>query len=88
MWGSVSIEADGKGLCCSLIGNALGKCQFVADRRKQARKMRMYIYIPTAGFTALSLRRETACCVLKNTVQGTWKPLSIHGPLWSPFAKT
>ena len=30
-WGSVSIEADGKCLCCSVIGNALGKCQFVVD---------------------------------------------------------
>ena len=28
---SVSIEADGKRLCCSVIGNALGKCQFVVD---------------------------------------------------------
>ena len=30
-WGSFSIEADGKCLCCSVIGNALGKCQFVVD---------------------------------------------------------
>ena len=30
-WGSVSAEADGKCLCCSVIGNVLGKCQFVVD---------------------------------------------------------
>ena len=30
-WSSVSIKADGKCLCCSVIGNALGKCQFVVD---------------------------------------------------------
>jgi len=30
-WGSISTEADGKCLCCSVIGNALGKCQFVVD---------------------------------------------------------
>ena len=30
-WGSVSVDADGKCLCCSVIGSALGKCQFVAD---------------------------------------------------------
>ena len=29
--GSISIEADGKGLCCSATGNALGRCQFVVD---------------------------------------------------------
>ena len=34
-WGSISIEADGKCLCCSVIGNALGKCQFVVDISKQ-----------------------------------------------------
>ena len=30
-WGSVSVEADGRWLCCSVIGNAVGKCQFVVD---------------------------------------------------------
>ena len=30
-WGSVSVEADGKCFCCSIIGSALGKCQFVVD---------------------------------------------------------
>ena len=30
-WGSISVEADGKGLCCSLVGDALGKSQFVVD---------------------------------------------------------
>ena len=30
-WGSLSIEADCKCLCCSVLGSALGKCQFVAD---------------------------------------------------------
>ena len=30
-WGSVSTEADGIHLCCSVTGNALGKCQFVVD---------------------------------------------------------
>ena len=30
-WGSISIEADGKCLHCSVIGNALGKCQCVVD---------------------------------------------------------
>ena len=30
-WGSVSVEADGKCLCCSVLGGALGKCQFVVD---------------------------------------------------------
>ena len=29
--GSISIEADGKCLCCSVVGDALGKCQFVVD---------------------------------------------------------
>ena len=29
--GSISLEADGKCLCCSVLGNALGKCQFVVD---------------------------------------------------------
>ena len=28
---SVSTEADGKCLCCSVVGNALGECQFVVD---------------------------------------------------------
>ena len=32
-WGSVSMEADGRCLCCSVVGNALGKCQFVVDSR-------------------------------------------------------
>ena len=27
--GSISVEADGKCSCCSVTGNALGKCQFV-----------------------------------------------------------
>ena len=26
------IEASGKCICCSVIGNALGKCQFVVDK--------------------------------------------------------
>ena len=30
-WGSISIGADGKRLCCSVLGNALGKCQSVVD---------------------------------------------------------
>ena len=30
-WGSVSAEADGRCLCCSVLGSALGKRQFVAD---------------------------------------------------------
>ena len=30
-WCLISLEADGKCLCCSLVGNALGKCQFVVD---------------------------------------------------------
>ena len=30
-WGSISTEAEGKCLCHSLIGNALGECQFVVD---------------------------------------------------------
>ena len=30
-WGSVSVEAEGKCLSRSLVGNALGKYQFVAD---------------------------------------------------------
>ena len=34
-WGSISIEADGKCHCCSVIGNALGKCQFVVDSSMQ-----------------------------------------------------
>ena len=29
-----AIKADGKCLCCSVIGNALGKCQFVVDNSK------------------------------------------------------
>ena len=29
--GSISAEADGKGLWCSVIGNSLGKCHFVVD---------------------------------------------------------
>ena len=29
--GSISVEADGKRLCCSVVGNALGECQFVVD---------------------------------------------------------
>jgi len=31
-WGLVSVEADGKCLCCSVVGNALAKCQFVVDK--------------------------------------------------------
>ena len=30
--GSIFIEAYGKGLCCSVISNALGKCQFVVEK--------------------------------------------------------
>ena len=30
-WGSFSIEADGKCLCCLVVGKALGMCQFVVD---------------------------------------------------------
>ena len=30
----LSIEAGGKCLCCPVISNALGKCQFVADKSK------------------------------------------------------
>ena len=30
-WGSISVEADGKCICCSVVGSALGKCQFVVD---------------------------------------------------------
>ena len=30
--GSVSVETDGKCLCCSSLGNALGKCQFAVDK--------------------------------------------------------
>ena len=33
-WGSISVEAVGKCLCCSVIGSALGKCQFVVDTCK------------------------------------------------------
>ena len=32
--GSVSTQADGKCLRCSVVGNALGKCQFVVDTWK------------------------------------------------------
>ena len=32
-WGSISIEVDGKRLCCS-VGNVLGKCQFVVAKGK------------------------------------------------------
>ena len=30
-WGSITVEAGSKCLWCSVIGNALGKCQFVVD---------------------------------------------------------
>ena len=30
-WGSISVEADDKCICCSVVGSALGKCQFVVD---------------------------------------------------------
>ena len=30
-WGLVCVDADDKCLCCSVIGSALGKCQFVVD---------------------------------------------------------
>ena len=30
-WGSVSVEADGKRLWCSVVGSALGRCHFVVD---------------------------------------------------------
>ena len=30
-WGSISVEADSKCLCYSVIGRAFGKCQFVVD---------------------------------------------------------
>ena len=30
---SISLEEDGKCFCCSVVGNALGKCQFVVDIR-------------------------------------------------------
>ena len=32
--GSIFIEADGKRLCCSVVGNALGKCQFIVEKGK------------------------------------------------------
>ena len=34
----ISAEADGKGLCCSLIGNAIGKCQLVTDNHQHHMK--------------------------------------------------
>ena len=37
-WGSISIEVDGKDLCCSVLGSALGKCEFVADSIQEAFK--------------------------------------------------
>ena len=40
-WGSISVEADGKGL---VISNALGKCQFVADK-PNSRYAKKYIYL-------------------------------------------
>ena len=29
--GSISVETESKSLCCSVVGNALGKYQFVVD---------------------------------------------------------
>ena len=40
-WGA----ADGKYLCCSVLGNALGKCQFVADSMKRY-DLRLLIFLP------------------------------------------
>ena len=37
-WGSISVEADGKCLSCSVVGKALGKCQFLADISQEVRK--------------------------------------------------
>ena len=34
--GSVSVEVDGKCHCCSVVGNALGNCQLVADATPDA----------------------------------------------------
>ena len=32
--GSISLAVDGKCLCHLVVGNALGKCQFVVDARQ------------------------------------------------------
>ena len=44
-----NLEANGKCLCCSVVGNALGKCQFVVDSRFTG------IYCPGMG----NLQRNT-----------------------------
>ena len=37
-WGSISVEADGKCLGYSVVGKALGKCQFLVDIAQEVRK--------------------------------------------------
>ena len=62
--GSISIEADGKCLCCSVVGNALGKCQFVVDslnnrgqiQNKMLKSLSITLH-PTTSY--VSLQNET-----------------------------
>ena len=70
-WGSVSAEADGKGLCCSVVGNALGKCQLVVDS-EHVKVLRGCV--PGDGVEAPSLPTTPCLAIL---ISSTWVLLSI-----------
>ena len=70
-WGSVSAEADGKGLCCSVVGNALGKCQLVVDT-EHVKVLRGCV--PGDGVEAPSLPTTPCLAIL---ISSTWVLLSI-----------
>ena len=70
-WGSIFLEADGKHLCYSVVGNVLGKCQFVVESE--------YVKVlqgcaPGEGTEASSL--PTAPC-LAICISSIWLLLSI-----------
>ena len=48
-WGAT----DGKYFCCSVLGNAIGKCQFVADSMKRY-DLRLLIFLPAVLIPACS----------------------------------
>ena len=57
----ISVEAEGKCLCPSVIGNALGKCQLVADRYSDS------------SFLIYKVRPPTAVIFIINIIfQGYW----------------
>ena len=55
--GLISIEADGKFPCCSVIGNAIGKCKFV-DRSNPCRGAFSTAEPPGKPFMTLGLSNK------------------------------